>query len=119
MSSSTHDASEQTITFVYTTWPDAETAETVGRRLIREGLAACVNIGEPVRSIYVWKGEVETSEETPMIVKTTTAKAADVEVRIKALHTAELPGVTAFRADAHGTSAAFAAWVGESVSHRE
>jgi periplasmic divalent cation tolerance protein len=45
---------------VYTTFPDAETALALGETLVREKLAACVNVLPGMRSVYAWKGEVES-----------------------------------------------------------
>ena len=40
---------------LYTTWPDAETAEACGRAAVEEKLAACANVLAPMRSIYRWE----------------------------------------------------------------
>jgi periplasmic divalent cation tolerance protein len=55
---------------VYTTWPDAETAEAAARQALARRLAACANIMGPMRAIYRWNGEIESSAETPMLLKT-------------------------------------------------
>jgi periplasmic divalent cation tolerance protein len=47
---------------VYAVFANAEEAERIGRTVIDERLAACVNILAPVRSIYRWKGEIETAD---------------------------------------------------------
>jgi periplasmic divalent cation tolerance protein len=44
------------IVFLYVTAPNAETAARIGRTLIEEKLAACVNIHGEMRSIYEWEG---------------------------------------------------------------
>ena len=64
------------IVLVYTTWPDAESAENAGAEAVAERLAACANVLSPMRSIYRWKGAVEQAQETPMLLKTTRAHAA-------------------------------------------
>lgn len=104
------------LTLLYTIWPDAESAETAGRRLINEGLAACVNILTPVRSIHRWKGQVVTADETPMLVKTTQAAAAAAAARLAGLHPYEVPAIIDLGVAADGTSAAFAAWVASEVA---
>ncbi len=43
---------------VYTTFPDAGTALTVGEALVRLRLAACVNVLPGMLSVYAWKGAV-------------------------------------------------------------
>lgn len=80
---------------VLTTCPDAATAETIARTLVEERLAACVNVLTPMRSIYRWRGAVETAEEQLLIVKIRTADYAKVEQSIQRLHPYELPEVVA------------------------
>ena len=59
---------------VYAVFADAEEAERIGRAMVEERLAACVNILGPVRSIYRWKGGIETGDEVAAIFKTTRAR---------------------------------------------
>src|ERR1700744_4218546 len=61
------------LVILYTTWPDAETAEAFGRRAVEERLAARANVLAPMRSIYRWDGEIQSEPETPMLLKTTAA----------------------------------------------
>lgn len=80
---------------VLTTCPDAKTAETIARSLVADGLAACVNVLAPVRSIYTWKGQVETAEEYLLLVKSQRPQYEAIEDRIRALHPYELPEIVA------------------------
>ena len=47
--------------FVYSTFPDTESALAVGRTLVDRKLAACVNVYPPMTSVYVWQGKQEES----------------------------------------------------------
>jgi periplasmic divalent cation tolerance protein len=80
---------------VLTTVPDAETAERLARTLVEERLAACVNVLPPMRSVYRWKGQIESANEQLLVIKTRKADYAAVEARIRALHPYELPEVIA------------------------
>ena len=60
---------------VLTTFPE-NGADTLAIALVEERLAACVNVLEPMRSIYRWKGRVEASVERQVIIKTAAAKVA-------------------------------------------
>ena len=60
---------------VYTTFPDAETALAVGESLVRDRLAACVNVLPGMRSVYAWKGAIERGGEAVAILKTRTGLA--------------------------------------------
>ncbi len=80
-----------TILSVYAVFANAEEAERIGRIVIDERLAACINILGPCRSIYRWEGKVETAEEVPAILKTHNWKADELMERIAALHSYDTP----------------------------
>ena len=44
--------------------------EEMARKLVEEGLAACVNLLPGIRSIYRWQGEVEAEAEVLLVVNT-------------------------------------------------
>ena len=50
---------EQDVVMVMTNAPDLLLAKRIAHVLIEEQLAACVNIGTPMLSVYSWKGEIE------------------------------------------------------------
>jgi periplasmic divalent cation tolerance protein len=87
----THDPCQ----IVLTTCPDAETAGWIARALVEEGLAACVNVLPPMRSLYKWKGRIEDASEQLLLVKSTVARFPALRARIRALHPYELPEIVA------------------------
>lgn len=99
------------IILLYTTWPDAPTAEAAARAVVGEGLAACANILGAGVSVYRWQGAVERADETVMILKTGMARAPALRDRIVELHPYELPAVLALPAVADSSSRAFCDWV--------
>ena len=80
---------------VFVTAPDAEVAERLGRTLVEERLAACVNIVSDVLSVYRWEGEVQRDAEALLIVKTTADALAALEARTVELHPYTVPEVIA------------------------
>jgi len=104
------------IVLVYTTWPDARTAEAAGLAAVSERLAACANVLAPMRSVYWWKGAVEGSEETPMLLKTTRAQAARLRDFLIARHPYDLPAVVALDIASDASHAAFLNWVAAETS---
>ena len=80
---------------VLTTCPDEGSAEGIARVLVEQGLAACVNILPKGRSIYKWRGLLETSEEHVLLIKTHAARYALLEQAIKTAHPYELPEIIA------------------------
>ena len=80
---------------VLTTCPDAACAERIARALVEEGLAACVNILPPMRSIYRWKGKIEDVTEQLLVIKSALARFPALRDRLRALHPYELPEIIA------------------------
>lgn len=80
---------------VLTTLPDRARAEALARELLAARLAACVQIGATLHSLYHWRGEIETAEEIPVAIKTRTELYARVEEFIGAHHPYELPEIVA------------------------
>ena len=60
---------------VYVVFANEEEAERIGRQVVEERLAACVNLLGPIRSIYRWQGAVQQADEVAAIFKTTQAQA--------------------------------------------
>ena len=75
--------------------PDPAIAESIARRLIDDGCAACVSVGAPVLSLYHWRGKTETVTEIPLTIKTTTLGYDAVEMLLRSVHPYELPEIVA------------------------
>jgi periplasmic divalent cation tolerance protein len=80
---------------VFVTVPTRADGERIAEALVAERLAACVNVLGPVRSIYRWQGEVCRDDEHLLMIKSTRARYAALEARVKALHTYDVPEVIA------------------------
>lgn len=98
---------------VYAIFADADEAERIGRTVIKERLAACINILSPCTSIYRWEGEIDGAIEVPAILKTT-AEAVDALItRIAGLHGYDVPCITVWPIDKLLVS--YADWVEQSI----
>lgn len=104
-----------TVLSVYAVFADAEEAERIGRTVIEERLAACINIFPPIRSIYRWKGALETSEEVASIFKTHDRRADALIARLAELHSYEVPCIVAWPVDK--VVGSYSDWVEQSVIH--
>ena len=80
---------------VFTNLPDQDAARALARALIERRLAACVNVLAGCTSIYRWEGRIESSEEVPVLIKTTAAGYPALEQAIRTLHSYELPEIIA------------------------
>jgi len=90
-----------------------EEALALARKLVEEGLAACVNAIPGARSIYRWKGEICDEGESLMLIKTTREAAPALMARLEELHSYEVPEVIAI--DVGEGSEAYLAWLEENV----
>jgi periplasmic divalent cation tolerance protein len=73
--------------------PDLLLAKRIAHMLVEEHLAACVNLGTPGLSMYMWEGALEGAEEIPLTMKTTRARAPALVARLVELHPYDVPEV--------------------------
>ena len=85
---------------VFVTAPTAEKAAELGRTLVEEKLAACVNVVPGLRSIYTWEGKLEDTAEALMLVKTRAEQFEALRARVVALHPYQCPEVLKVAVDA-------------------
>jgi periplasmic divalent cation tolerance protein len=98
---------------VYAVFANAEEAERIGRTVIEERLAACINIFAPIRSIYRWQGKIESADEVAAILKTHHWRTDALMERIAALHSYDVPCVVSWPIDK--ILGPYADWVEDSV----
>jgi len=103
-----------TARIVLTTAPTPEEAERLARTLVEERLAACVTFVPDARSIYRWQGQIETSTETLLLIKTATAQLEDLAARLHALHSYETPEFLVIVPE--GGSPAYLGWIASSLA---
>ena len=92
---------------------DAEEARRIGRALVEENLAACVNVLPGHTAIYRWAGKLEEGAEGAFLAKTTAGRFDALRARIRALHSYDLPCIVAFPAEAGDPE--FSDWVRAAV----
>lgn len=79
----------------YIPCPDKKTAVEIGKTLLQEKLIACVNIIPGMESLYWWQGNIETSSEYILILKTLKTPEAQsiITTRVLELHPYDVPCV--------------------------
>jgi len=80
---------------IYTTTDSKKIAKKIALTLVKEKLAACVQITGPIKSIYRWKGKVENAREWLCIIKCRAKQFRKIEARIKQIHTYQIPEIVA------------------------
>jgi periplasmic divalent cation tolerance protein len=98
---------------VLVTAGSADEAAQIGRALVEERLAACVNVVPGVQSVYRWQGQVERAPEWLMLIKTTRARLPALIRRVEALHSYTVPEVLAL--PVAGGSPEYLDWLAEQV----
>ena len=79
------------IVFAYITTKNRSEAKKIGKILLQEKLAACVNILNHMHSMYWWKGKIEVSNEAVLIAKTTKTLFPKLSKKVKAIHSYDVP----------------------------
>ena len=90
-----------------------EEAAKIGRALVEESLAACVNLVPRVRSIYRWEGKIEDASEVLLVIKTIRGRIPALTTRLKALHSYTVPELIAL--EVAGGNPDYLSWVLQST----
>lgn len=104
---------EADIVSVYATFGSEEEARRIGRLVVEEKLAACVNVLGPCFSIYRWQGKVEEAGEVAALFKTAAERAEALIARIAALHSYDVPAAVVWPIESALES--YRDWVVDSV----
>jgi periplasmic divalent cation tolerance protein len=88
-------------------------AERLARLLIDRRLAACVSVAPRLRSFYRWKGEVESSEEWLLLIKSSRPLFEQLRAALEQAHSYEVPEVLAL--PVVDGSAAYLEWLETSM----
>jgi len=110
-------ATDTDVVVVLTTLPAGETdepARVFARTLVDERLAACVSVQAPMTSVYRWKGAVDAEAERQLVIKTTRARLAALEARLRTLHPYDVPELIVLAAA--GGGAQYLGWVVEETA---
>ncbi|MBB5021124.1 divalent-cation tolerance protein CutA [Desulfurispira natronophila] len=76
---------------VYITAGSREEARAIGKVLVEERLAACVNILGEIESMYWWEGEAQRDQEISLIAKTRSDLFAQLNQRVAEVHSYDCP----------------------------
>lgn len=91
-----------------------EEAEKIAQELVRQRLAACVNIVPQMNSIYWWQGQVCQDHEVLLVAKTERGRLAELERTVKRWHSYEVPELIALTVT--GGSPSYLNWISETLS---
>jgi len=80
---------------VYITCKNIKEAKKIGKKLVEEKIAACVNIIPKVFSYFYWKNKFESVTESILLAKCSKKNLEKLIKRVKELHSYELPDISA------------------------
>ena len=102
---------------VLNTAPSLRIARKIAQTLIKEGLAACVNIIPQVRSYYKWQGKLYNEPEVMLLIKTTRPRFRSLHNRIKELHPYQVPEIVSLNISAGSKD--YLAWIKSLTKQRD
>jgi periplasmic divalent cation tolerance protein len=97
---------------VISTYPDKKSVSKVANKLVKEKVAACVNITK-ISSVYSWEGKVENANEYLAIFKTTQKNKAKLKEQIKKTHPYKVPEIAEI--DVTNINKPYLAWLADST----
>lgn len=109
------DFSKLRLQIAWTTVESAADADSLAAVIIESGLAACVQIDGPIRSVYTWKGRLETGSETRLWIKFPQRNATALWKLVDRMHPYEVPQWVVIETAA--VAEAYANWVEEITRH--
>lgn len=102
---------------VLTTAANHDQAAQLAGTLVEERLVACATLIPTVESIYRWEGQVESSTETLLLLKTAHDQLVALEARLHELHTYQVPEFLVL--DVEQGSHAYLEWLQTSLKKPE
>jgi periplasmic divalent cation tolerance protein len=83
----------QKILLALSTFPDAEIARRISNQLVTERFVACANIFPSVESVYRWKGNIESGNETFVVFKLSEQGQSALQDKLRSVHPYDVPEI--------------------------
>jgi periplasmic divalent cation tolerance protein len=99
-----------------TTGADEE-AQLISRVLLEQRKAACVNIVPEVSSLFWWRGKIDSSRESLLVVKTKASLVDEIVQMVKGIHSSDVPEVIAL--SIVGGSRDYLDWIEKELEEKE
>lgn len=88
------DFSKNDYVVILVTASSRQEALAIAQALVADNLAACVSFTQ-IHSVYTWQGKVNSDDEWQLVIKTHIDKFPQLETKIKAIHSYEVPEIIA------------------------
>ena len=77
---------------IISTYPNKNSINKIANELVKDKIAACVNITK-ISSIYSWQGKIKNTSEYLVLFKTTQKNKKSLKEKIKATHPYKVPEI--------------------------
>jgi len=98
---------------LFITTANAEEAQRIAGVLVKERKAACVNIVRRISSLFWWQDEVESAQESLLIVKSRASVLNQIVDLVKQHHSYDVPEIIAL--PIIGGNPDYLDWIGKEV----
>jgi len=80
---------------IFVTASNHDEAKVIADALLKDKLAACVNIVDSIKSFFLWKGKLDRTQESLLIIKTKVGKFNKICSKVKTIHSYDVPEIIA------------------------
>ena len=98
---------------VFITTANTEEAQRIARVLLNERKAACVNIVPRISSLFWWQDELDSAQESLLIIKTKASVLNELVRLVRELHSYDVPEIIAL--PIIGGNRDYLEWIGKEV----
>jgi periplasmic divalent cation tolerance protein len=78
---------------IFVTAASSGEGKKIARHLVETRLAACVNILQPMESVYRWEGKIAEEREFLLIIKSTGELFPEIKAEISKIHSYHTPEI--------------------------
>lgn len=99
---------------IFVTASSRKEALRIAQGLIKNKLAACVNIVGGVESLFWWQGKVDCAREILLVIKSKKEKLSRIIKQVKSMHSYDVPEIIAL--PVAGGYKDYLKWINESLT---
>lgn len=98
---------------IFITCANNKEAKLISRKLVKNRLAACVNIVDKIESVFRWQGKIDRAKEALLIIKSEKAKLRAIIKLVRAMHSYQVPEIIAI--PIAGGYKPYLRWINDSI----
>ena len=80
---------------IFVTCANKKEAESIAKALVKNKLAACVNILDTVKSFFWWEAKIDQADEILLIIKSKKTRLSRIIKLVKSMHSYQVPEIIA------------------------